>query len=181
MPHQIYTLTDPRTETVRYVGMSTYAQRRHKEHIANSSGLKDKWIQELKYVGILPTLAVIDEAETVEEARVLETFWIRYFQKRGIVLLNVIQGSLAPEDYEWCLDRLSLYHTEYFQIATQFSSCIIQGRFQDISIKQLAQVELLLTVLARNYAFDMCLVSRDEERIERRKTYREMDKILSQF
>jgi len=61
----VYSLSDPETGNVRYIGVTADTQRRYKDHCANFPEKSDKfnWIEELKSKGFLPVISVIEECD----------------------------------------------------------------------------------------------------------------------
>lgn len=100
----IYTLEDPITNDIKYVGItSSTIENRLKSHIKGTkykkqkrnSG-KDRWILDLLSKNLLP---IITEIETINDSyeyieEVLEIYWIWQFKSWGFDLLN-IQGLIT--------------------------------------------------------------------------------------
>lgn len=84
---RIYTLTDPRTNQVFYVGAScqsdTMIMGRHMVYAFNNP---IKW--ELKKIGHKPVLGFLDEATTIEQAAHLEEYWYHQLKAWGFPLTN---------------------------------------------------------------------------------------------
>src|SRR6266702_1504667 len=94
----IYTLTDPRTSIVRYVGISCNVERRFSEHIGNihpNNQTKRAWIQELADQRLIPILVVIERELRLEIAQKRKLYWIQYDLEQGRPLIN-ISGVTAP-------------------------------------------------------------------------------------
>lgn len=86
----IYTLADPRTGDVRYVGQSRNLSSRFKKHrtTTESDGLlRYAWVQELKEHGLLPVMHVV---EVVDDDKALheEHKWIMFYAHRRCRLFN---------------------------------------------------------------------------------------------
>jgi len=94
----IYSLTDPRTGLVRYIGKSNNPKKRLGYHlrIPPSCGMR-RWIDELRSMELEPVLEVIERALEWEEP---ERFWIAYYRMGGN-LLNVRNGGggSSPEHF----------------------------------------------------------------------------------
>jgi hypothetical protein len=95
----IYKLTDPRDESIRYVGRTSDIQARYYAHLAaKSQKEKDIWIRELHDLGLKPIMTVIEtvrysipaDAYTVSPSD-RETFWIRWLIEQGQPLFNKMQ------------------------------------------------------------------------------------------
>ena len=91
MKWNIYTLSDPTTGEVRYVGKTATPSTRLHEHIANGCTGNNYWIDELKKKRIYPAMEIIEsfgfqESMAAEEA---ERQWIAVFYQMGAPLTNV--------------------------------------------------------------------------------------------
>ena len=112
---EIYTLSDPRTDVVRYVGVTFRARRRFNEHLSramNGGGTyRDCWIRSLVNAGIRPAYQVIEQGQGAGwQDR--ERFWIAHYRIEG-KLTNLTDGGdgtpgLPPS--EKCRQAVSLAH-----------------------------------------------------------------------
>jgi hypothetical protein len=97
----IYTLSDPRTDAVRYVGMTVYPlAKRLGGHLKyKGKDHKSTWIRSLRSAGITP---VITEIAVVSiEARVeAEQRWIAYYRAHGADLTNSTKGGVGCLGYK---------------------------------------------------------------------------------
>lgn len=96
--YHIYTLSDPRDASIRYVGMSQNAYKRYAMHLMNRSGMdnaKQNWIGELLQAGLGPTLNIVETVETKEKTEKREAYWIQYHLNLGAPLLNVSKNNLT--------------------------------------------------------------------------------------
>jgi len=95
MKTKIYTLVDPTTDQVRYVGITegTLHNRllghlKEAKYRRNSKpNRKHRWINDLLDVGVLPTIILIDEVSLSPEW--WEVWWIEYLTSLGVNLLNI--------------------------------------------------------------------------------------------
>lgn len=65
----IYGLVDPRTNEIMYIGMSTNPTQRYRAHCAKPKGgdtQKNRWIDELKLVGMKPRMQILEECSFEE-------------------------------------------------------------------------------------------------------------------
>ncbi len=92
----IYSLTDPRTGTVRYVGKTKNVRRRLLQHITEATrktgSYRLHWIRSLLSSGMTPALSVLETGEGAgwQEA---EQRWIASFRAAGAELVNGTAGG----------------------------------------------------------------------------------------
>lgn len=98
----IYTLKDPITNKVMYVGATKYPSKRHSVHCSVgkklywSSTHKDFWNYRLNQLGLKPVMDVIDECcDITWEA--MEIFWISYYRVLNPCLLNRALGGKSSK------------------------------------------------------------------------------------
>ena len=99
MLYFIYALTDPRTGTVAYVGITNNAYERFKQHISyrDNNGKKHAWIQQLQQEKVMPAMKILEVVEGEETALNRERFWINYYKEQGIQLTNLyLTNSYLP-------------------------------------------------------------------------------------
>ena len=97
MDNKVYTLTDPLTNEIRYVGLTTNDIRtRLSAHVsaAKSNRVKTNkrlgdWIRSLIEVGEKPIIEFLDETELIEDIMQLESYWIQQFKTWGYDLFNI--------------------------------------------------------------------------------------------
>ncbi|HSM93439.1 MAG TPA: GIY-YIG nuclease family protein [Anaeromyxobacteraceae bacterium] len=114
MPWEVYTLADPETGAVRYVGQTTYGGGRIGTHIAEARSRaarrrpltpKQAWLAGLLARGLEPVVAIVDtyaEKPDARTATAIERQWIEAHVEAGADLLNV-QGH--PVEYARSLAR----------------------------------------------------------------------------
>jgi len=94
---QIYTLTDPRDNTVRYVGSTagstTDRVRWHRKRMGNYP--QADWCRELKTLGFKPEIHTALVCETADRYR-YEYAVIALYVRRGARLNNVNKANLKP-------------------------------------------------------------------------------------
>lgn len=90
----IYSLTDPFTNEIRYVGKTTNLKRRFRAHLNRSTSNKYHsavWIKSLLNKGSEPIINVLEECdENNWETR--EIYWIDFYRKR-YDLTNILTGG----------------------------------------------------------------------------------------
>lgn len=98
-PITVYTLTDPRTGGVRYVGATRNVARRFHEHRFSkySDGQpRGVWLAELRALGLRPICDVLETAKG--PGYDLERKWIAYYLACGAELTNVRD---TPAEIRW--------------------------------------------------------------------------------
>lgn len=89
----IYTISDPITLLVRYVGKTKCIKERFRRHLTeNNKTYKSKWIKGLRFKGLKPVFEIIDECEEGYWEQ-MERFYIRLFKSLGAILLNQLPGG----------------------------------------------------------------------------------------
>lgn len=101
----IYTLTDPCTGFVRYVGLTGNIDYRRRQHVYQASAVrksgrtpcaKDRWILFLHDLGLSAECAVIEVVEGRTAAIQSERDWIYHFRQIGVPILNETLGGDLP-------------------------------------------------------------------------------------
>jgi hypothetical protein len=94
---QIYALSDPRDNAIRYVGKSCDALSRLHNHCIRrgENTQKDQWIVELTAAGATPTLVILEEVPD-GEWETAERKWIATARESGWPILNVLPGGKQP-------------------------------------------------------------------------------------
>lgn len=89
----IYTLSDPTTNTVKYVGKTFRLERRLNDHLkCNGRSKKDAWIKSLINKNLIPLLEVIEETNEID-CNFWEQYWISQFKTWGFILKNMTDGG----------------------------------------------------------------------------------------
>lgn len=88
--YTIYGLSDPRDNSIQYVGLTSDLYNRFAQHIlTHNNKAKDEWISSLKQAKLMPLIQVLEEdIETIDEARSKERYWIQYLIASGANLTN---------------------------------------------------------------------------------------------
>lgn len=97
-PVKIYTLSDPRTAEIRYVGktVETLGKRlsKHCSCLVNQKEQNHRvfWIRSLLQKGLKPVITLIEEVSSdIWEER--EKYWIKYYKDLGLNLVNSTEGG----------------------------------------------------------------------------------------
>lgn len=95
----IYTLSDPDSGQVMYVGKSVNPTKRLKSHVSNCDGgvQKRKWVAELKSLGKQPIMNIVDIVENGDDWRTREKEWIHRYFAENPKLLNVIHKPVKQQ------------------------------------------------------------------------------------
>lgn len=89
----IYTLSDPFTKEVRYVGKTNNLKTRYYNHLkASRKSYLSSWIKNLKSKQAKPIIEVVDECELNDWA-FWEKHWISQFKTWGFKLTNLTDGG----------------------------------------------------------------------------------------
>lgn len=114
---RIYTLSDPFTGRVRYVGRTVNPlERRLKEHIrcATKGKLKDKkkeiWIKSLVEKGSTPVIKLIQESD-LDNFQADEKRWVKHYRDEYHDLLNIKEGgdgALGGHFVQWDDEKKAL-------------------------------------------------------------------------
>ncbi len=97
----IYTLSDPDTSTVMYVGQTIEPSKRFSQHMnpGKEKYKKEKWVRSLINQGKKPVMTVIDECEP-DKANEVEQSWIYcHTLLRRQVLLNETDSWFGGQYY----------------------------------------------------------------------------------
>lgn len=92
----IYTLSNPITNEVRYVGKANDLTQRYKNHLKFKvwrKNHKNDWIMSLIKMGIKPKMEVIDIV-SIDEWMFWEQYWISQFRSWGF---NLVNGTFGGE------------------------------------------------------------------------------------
>lgn len=118
---KIYTLSDPITKEIRYVGKTKYSlSKRLKGHCwAHPSKTTHcyNWITSLAKKGKLPIIELVEEVSE-EDWIIMERYWISQFKTWGFNLTNIAIGGEGNTGYspsEEVRKKLSLKGKEYFR------------------------------------------------------------------
>lgn len=97
----VYTLTDPRNNEVRYVGVTIQKlQARLRGHLRyKGKDHRTAWVQSLLREGVIPVIDQIDVVP-IEDRGEAEQRWIAIYRERGADLTNGTDGGLGCLGYK---------------------------------------------------------------------------------
>ena len=100
MKQFIYTLTDPISNDIKYIGKTKNPKDRLQRHMSpyslkQSWQSKNKWLKNLKNNGLKPIMELLDEGDenNIDD---LEIYWIAQFKTWGFNLKNETEGGQNP-------------------------------------------------------------------------------------
>jgi len=104
----IYSLSDPFTGEIRYIGKANRLGSRLSTHITEAkknrnSRKKGKWTRSLLEKGVKPLIEIIDKV-SVSEWQYWEVYWISQFKAWGFDLLNETEGGECGIMTRKCID-----------------------------------------------------------------------------
>lgn len=89
----VYTLSDPRNNHIKYVGITSRPKRRLYEHLNDDeNNKKSAWIKKLKSLELEPIYEVIEKTDLLNYS-LIEQYWISQFKCWGFELLNMTDGG----------------------------------------------------------------------------------------
>lgn len=91
----IYSLSDPRTNQIRYIGKANNPKARLVNHCNPARyrpTYKFNWIKELRGLGLKPILEILDEVP-LDNWQFWEKFWIQLIKTWGFSLVNYTDGG----------------------------------------------------------------------------------------
>lgn len=90
----IYSLSDPRTNTIRYVGKTCYPHRRLRHHCNDpANNHRTNWLRSLTAAGVTPEMDILEEVLPGSSWEIAERFWIAYLRFVGAPLTNSVAGG----------------------------------------------------------------------------------------
>lgn len=96
----LYTLSDPETGGIRYLGKSDEPFKRYKRHLYDrDASHKSRWVHELRSRGLKPHMDLLDEIPH-SQWKFWEREYIRVFKAIGIRLVNLTDGGDSGPNME---------------------------------------------------------------------------------
>lgn len=132
----IYTLSDPETGKVRYVGKSDRPADRLKSHISSitgSSGEKSIWLNSLKNKNMKPVLNIIENVP-VDKWIERERHWILHYSKT-CDLVNIVHVGSNSSSYSGKNKRFSIsLEIEYIELLKHICSVTRRTQTEELRI-----------------------------------------------
>lgn len=112
----IYTLSDPKSLEIRYVGKSNNPKKRLYDHLSlcrTSHTHKNNWIKSLLKINMKPILDIVDEVY-MDDWQFWEIYWISKLKSEGNRLTNHSRGGNGTTRQSiGCIEKLKIKHKEF--------------------------------------------------------------------
>ena len=100
MKYYIYTLSDPTSKEIRYIGYTKDLKDRLRRHMSDSYlkelwTAKNRWLKYLKNNNMKPIMEVLDECDETN-FKEYEIYWISQFKTWCFRLTNMTIGGKNP-------------------------------------------------------------------------------------
>lgn len=108
MSRIIYALKCPFVGEIHYIGKSTSGMVRPLTHMRESHSEKiNEWVKELKSVGQIPTIEILEKVSEMDNIDDREKYFINKYWKKGNLLLNLnnISSQLVNDKLNKLLDE----------------------------------------------------------------------------
>lgn len=105
----IYSLSDPETGEIRYIGKANDPKKRLESHVWPGKSAKTpvaQWCKSLRARGLRPIMRALEEVEDWEAA---EKRWIAQYRSGGARLLNLSAGGLDMDRVKEARGRYPAY------------------------------------------------------------------------
>lgn len=91
----VYTLACPKTDKVKYVGITNNPKQRLRKHLTSikKPTLKNNWIKSLLNKGLEPVMTLTDSSDLRTEINNKEKYWIIKYREWGCDLKNITTGG----------------------------------------------------------------------------------------
>lgn len=112
MKYAIYALIDPRTDEIKYIGVTSKPEQRLKAHVGKCKKAKEghekyipcknplrDWFRQLSFADLEPTMRIIwyIKAKTSTEAKIFERLIIRSYSKK----YRLVNTAYLPLNYHY--------------------------------------------------------------------------------
>jgi len=166
----IYTLSDPRTNQVRYVGKTIDPKERYRGHKKDKKGntYRVNWIMSLKKQSLVPIFEVIDVVDC-KEWTFWENYWIAQFKTWGFKLVN---GNAKGDG---CI---TFKHTEQ---AKEKISKTSKGRLHTAETKKLMSQNRIGIQFSENHLKNLSLSHLNQKNEHFYKSVHQINKITDQI
>lgn len=155
----IYTLSDPITNKIRYIGRTrkTNLSYRLTEHSSpsksNHNTYKKNWINKLKKQGFKATIEEIEILDcTWEESHIIEKYWIQQFKAWGFRLVNLEdKGKGGYSKYKGHSDKAVIQYNINGEFVNEYKSIKEASRQTEVRATTIEKVLWNIAKLAGNF------------------------------
>lgn len=109
-PIFVYTLHNPKTREVRYVGVTYNTKKRLFEHFGRprSRSHLSNWIQSILARGLRPVMKIVERIEKGKDWQRRERWWISYGKSQGWRLVNATKGGEGTPGFKHSQQSISI-------------------------------------------------------------------------
>jgi hypothetical protein len=133
----IYTLADPISKEIKYIGKSKNLKHRLEHHMSpyslkESWTPKNKWLRYLKNNNMKPIMEILDEGDenNIDD---LEIYWIAQFKAWGFKLKNSTLGGQPPNPKGY---KLKKEHVENLKLSIKKKKIVLQYNLDNTFIAE---------------------------------------------
>lgn len=140
MIYYIYTLTDPITNQIRYIGKTVNLKRRYTSHSSIKENIKEnthrsKWVLSLLNKGLKPIMHVIDQ--TNHDWQKLEKFYIQKYKNEGFDLCNLTLGGDGGTGHSKYKEFIIYQFDKNGQLINEFQNTKIAAKQSNTSFENI--------------------------------------------
>lgn len=108
----VYTITDPITNEVRYVGKTMQGEQRFRDHLKKSSlkhnSHKNQWLKTILVQNLKPIFSVVEAFTDPNDLYEAEKRWVKHYKDLGCNLTNLTEGGDGTHGYKHSEDSLNV-------------------------------------------------------------------------
>lgn len=142
MEYYIYTLTDPISLEIKYIGKTKNIKDRLQRHMlpSNLTALwqpKTKWLKYLKNNNLKPIIELLDvgDENNIDE---LEVYWISQFKTWGYKLKNIAKGGSNPNPKG---EKLRKNHIDTLKKSCKNKKIVLQYTITNVFVKEYESIK----------------------------------------
>lgn len=137
MDYFIYTLSDPISKEIKYIGKTKNLKDRLQRHMTPCNlkqtwQSKTKWLKYLKNNGLKPIMEVLDQGDE-NNIDQLEVYWISQFKEWGFKLKNETIGGVQPTPKG---TKLRKRHIEKLKKSIKTKKIVVQYTLDNIFVDE---------------------------------------------
>jgi hypothetical protein len=185
----IYSLNDPDTNEVRYIGWCFDLKKRYSSHIYESShpessnspdSHKNRWIRTLLAADKKPVIKIVDET-VYKNHEEKEKYWIKYYKDLGCKLTNMTDGGyhwlnsenkLSDEEWSIFSEKRKMYYVLLYDLKKGINNYV-----ESVYGENINNIDENTTLIKINpLDLDIEIFDFDDEQIFTIKEYRQIIK-----